>query len=219
MVAALKQLTRQQLADMLLQQMQQQQQQCRTVNNVTAGLITGPALPVSKTAPQQQQQLTAITKATSSSVTACSSSSCLLVPSSSSERQWRQHAELREAMFQLVKAAQQQQQAAGLTSGRQSLNRYQALLLRWLKADSSSSSSSSGGRASPAAAVMRVKVLLLHAQLAVKVKRWQVAQEAATAAEKELKIMVSSVLYSIVLFACGLRFVPMLVCERARQCC
>jgi hypothetical protein len=198
MVAALKQLTRQQLADMLMEQMQQQQQQCRTDNNVTAGLITGPALPVSKTAPQQQQQQMAITNTASSAVTACSSGISLLIPSSSSssstELQWRQHAELREAMFQLVKAAQQQQQqSAGLTSGRPSngLNRYQAMLLRWLKADSSGSSMSR--KASPAAAVMQVEVLLLHAQLAVKVKRWQVAQQAAAVAEKELKHMVSSV--------------------------
>jgi hypothetical protein len=111
-------------------------------------------------------------------------------------------------MFQLVKAAQQQQQ---LSFG---LNRYQAMLLRWLKAGCSSRSGSSC-RASPAAAVMHVEVLLLHAQLAVKVKRWQVAQEAATAAEQELKHMVSRETRSDVVFACGLHGMPVLVCDCA----
>jgi hypothetical protein len=222
MVASLTQLTRQQLADMLLQQLEQQQQQQQYhIEHTAAGRVTGPALPVSKTAPEHQQQHTIIAFTSSSSssssngicfsstATASSSSNILLSPSSnssssssSSELQWQQHAELREAMFQIIKAAQQQQQqAAGLTSGRQfnGLNRYQAMLLRWLKAGSSSSSSSSSSNSSgmsqqrsPAAAVAHVEVLLLHAQLAVKVQRWQVAQHAAASAEQELRQLVSA---------------------------
>jgi hypothetical protein len=199
LVAAVKRLTRQQLADMLLQQLEQQQQHkgeeedtaidcTATVSAVhSAGLITGPALSLSdcefeEQQQQQQQQQVAIGLA----ITASTTSSSLMVSNCGSNNELH-HAELREAMFQLVKAQQQQQQGAGLT-------KYQAMLLKWLKANCSSSSSASRQRANPAAAagdVVRVEVLLLRAELSVKLKMWQQAQQTAAAAELALRDMVS----------------------------
>lgn len=128
------------------------------------------------------------------------------------------HEELSEALFQLVKTAQQQQQAMP-QHGSKGLTRMQALLLKWLilninninytsssssstamtTTDSNQGGSRSSGRpkgsvhlqSSILPVVTELELQLLTAQLAVKVKRWTVAQAVAGALQQRLTRMVS----------------------------
>jgi hypothetical protein len=117
--------------------------------------------------------------------------------------------ELREAMFQLVKSAQQQQQQQRDSS--KSIHRMQALLLKWLllnidipgscrstdvdhTSSSGSGSSSSSSRPRGSAhfhssilpGVLAAELHLLTAQLAVKLKRWRVAQAVTDVLQQQL---------------------------------
>lgn len=113
--------------------------------------------------------------------------------------------ELREAMFQLVKAAVQQQQPPACRSS-QTVNKMQAILVKWLILhihDHSSSASSADKDShsrirgschvlsSALPAVLGLELQLLTAQLAVKVKRWSIAQVVAADLQHKLAKLVS----------------------------
>jgi len=110
-------------------------------------------------------------------------------------------------MFRLVKAAQQQQPPARCAS--QTVNKMQAVLVKWLvlqvddyssnstsisSANQDSHSRSRGSRhvlSSALPAVLDLQLQLLTAQLAVKVKRWGVAQVVAADLQHKLAKLVS----------------------------
>lgn len=223
LVMSVKQLTRQQLADMLLDRMQQHQQQQQPGGHITAAAVplqlqhaqssshvqAPDIMPLHGAAQCMQYgaancgNIVERSSSSSSGVEACtSSSSSLLQPDS-----WQQPEELREAMFQLVKAAAAAAQP-GTTTNPSGLGYYQSMLLRWLKIDCSttavlkiatkkqqqglsrSRNFSSGTASTAAAAAADIEASLLYAKLAVKCKQWAEAQRAAAAAEKGLQALV-----------------------------
>jgi hypothetical protein len=113
-------------------------------------------------------------------------------------------------MFQIIKSAQQQQQQQQRNSSK-SIHRMQALLLKWLllnmgipgscpptNVDHTTTTSSSSSRPRGSAhfhssilpAVLAAELQLLTAQLAVKLKRWRVAQAVADVLQRQLAKMV-----------------------------